>query len=112
MSAFFCCWATWALICASSRSCCHHWYRLGTSMTDRIAATVRTTTRRVDTSRPPIDRTERPSPTGRVDAFFSVRLRERTKRRSEPSCFVARTRFFAEASSPFEDFAAFAAALR
>ena len=84
-------------------------------MTDRIAATVRTTTKRVDTSSPPIDRTEDPSPTGRVDAFFSVRLRERKKRRPEPSgfsCFAAFTRFFAEASSPFEDFAAFAAALR
>lgn len=84
-------------------------------MTERIAATVRTTMRRVDTSRPPIDRIERPSPVGRATVFFSARLSERKKRRPVPSCrfsFVTFTRFFAEASAPFEDFAAFAAALR
>ena len=71
--------------------------------------------RRVDTSRPPIDRTERPSPVGRVAVFFSARLSERKKRRPAPSRFSALgafSRFLAEASAPFEDVAAFAAALR
>lgn len=80
-----------------------------------MAATVRTTTRRADTSRPPIDRTERPSLTGRVEAFFSLRFSEGNELRPDPSrafCFRAFLRVAAEALSPFEDFAACAAALR
>ena len=88
-------------------------------MTDRIAAAIRTTRSRVDTSRPPIDRTDEPSAAGRTnedrDELFSAPLFLRKKLRFAPSSFwVPRADFwrFAEASSPFEDFEAFAAALR
>ena len=80
---------------------------------------MRTTRSRVDTSRPPIDRTDDPSAAGRTneerDELWSVALFLRKKLRFAPSLFCApRTDFwrFAEASAPFEDFEAFAAALR
>ena len=88
-------------------------------MTDRIAATIRTTRSRVDTSRPPMDRTDDPSAEGRTneerDEPFSRPLFLRKKVRFAPcSPRVPFADFwrFAEASAPFEDFAAFAAALR
>ena len=63
----------------------------------------------------PLDRPERPPPADRLAACLSSRRSERKKRRPAPSRFsalVAFSRFLAEASAPFEDFAAFAAALR
>ena len=66
-----------------------------------------------------MDRTEEPSAAGRTneerDVPFSAPLFLRKKLRFAPSLFCApRTDFwrFAEASAPFEDFEAFAAALR
>ena len=66
-----------------------------------------------------MDRTDEPSAAGRTkeerDELFSAPLFLRKKLRFTPSSFLApRADFwrFAEASSPFEDFEAFAAALR
>ena len=80
---------------------------------------MRTTRSRVDTSRPPMDKADDPSAAGRTneerDEPFSTPLFLRKKLRFAPSSFWApRADFwcFAEASAPFEDCAAFAAALR